>query len=174
MTQINQIKRRKRQEMNAALLIKSYVEILFENSVSSSVNPAFLCSLSAKYINPQHLLWFCNRLQQNLPSFEMAPEFFLLPWVQLWGRRQVLLVVFVIRFLMNDITLIVHASSQCNWRCIVCSSLLFICFKITRLLTTDHCDTVDWLTLLTISKGPSVEFSSILNHALLRGRPYLK
>ena len=56
MTQINQIKTRKRQEKNAELLIKSYVEIKFENSVSSSVNPEFLRSLQAKYINPQHLL----------------------------------------------------------------------------------------------------------------------
>ena len=44
-----------------------------KNSVSSSVNPGFVWSLSAKYFNPQHLLWFCNRLQQNPPSFEMAP-----------------------------------------------------------------------------------------------------
>ena len=49
MTQINQIERSKKQEMNAALLMKSNVEIKFENSVSSSVNPGFLWSLSAKY-----------------------------------------------------------------------------------------------------------------------------
>ena len=56
MTQLNQIETRKRQEINAALLIKSYVEKKVENSVSSSVNPEFLRSLQAKYINPQHLL----------------------------------------------------------------------------------------------------------------------
>ena len=56
MTQINQIKTRKRQEMNAALLIKSYLEKKVENSVSSYVNPGFLWSLQVKYINLQHLL----------------------------------------------------------------------------------------------------------------------
>ena len=74
---------------------------------------------------------------------------------------------------MNEVTLIIHACSQCYWRCIVCSSSLFICPKVTEPLTTYHCEQIDSLTLLTISKGLSVEFSGILNHVLLIGNQEL-